>query len=149
MKRTAPLYLLIVSIVGLGIFFMLHAGSQLPAPVSPVPIKPVAAASSHPVNVGGSSVATVGKLGGSALAARFTGMKWHESLQLGALMNTRGLMELIALNIGYDMGILSQRIFTMLVIMALVITIMTGPLVTFFEKARQVSRAKLDDAQPA
>jgi len=50
------------------------------------------------------------------------------------LMNTRGLMELIALNIGYDMGILSQRIFTMLVIMALVTTVMTGPLVTFLEK---------------
>jgi Kef-type K+ transport system membrane component KefB len=59
-------------------------------------------------------------------------MEWPESLQLGALMNTRGLMELIALSIGYDMGILSQRIFTMLVIMALVTTIMTGPLVTIF-----------------
>jgi Kef-type K+ transport system membrane component KefB len=83
------------------------------------------------------AVATVGKLGGSALAARLTGMKWPESLQLGALMNTRGLMELIALNIGFDMGILSQRIFTMLVIMALVTTVMTGPLVTLFGKARQ------------
>jgi Kef-type K+ transport system membrane component KefB len=80
------------------------------------------------------AVATAGKLGGSALAARLTGMKWRESLQLGALMNTRGLMELIALNIGYDMGILSQRIFTMLVIMALITTVMTGPLMTFFGK---------------
>jgi Kef-type K+ transport system membrane component KefB len=87
------------------------------------------------------AVATAGKLGGSALAARLTGMKWRDSLQLGALMNTRGLMELIALNIGYDMGILSQRIFTMLVIMALVTTVMTGPLVTFFAKARHVRRA--------
>ena len=59
-------------------------------------------------------------------------MEWRQSLQLGALMNTRGLMELIALNIGYDMGILSQRIFTMLVIMALVTTVMTRPLLTFF-----------------
>ena len=84
-------------------------------------------------------VATAGKLGGSALAARLTGMKWRESLQLGALMNTRGLMELIALNIGYDMGILSQRIFTMLVIMALVTTIMTGPLVAGFGKAQRMS----------
>jgi Kef-type K+ transport system membrane component KefB len=83
------------------------------------------------------AVATCGKLGGSAVAARLTGMKWRESLQLGALMNTRGLMELIALNIGYDMGILSQRIFTMLVIMALVTTIMTGPLVTFFGKIQR------------
>jgi len=83
------------------------------------------------------AVATVGKLGGSALAARLTGMKWRESLQLGALMNTRGLMELIALNIGYDMGILSQHIFTMLVIMALVTTVMTGPLLTFFGKEQR------------
>ena len=87
------------------------------------------------------SVATAGKLGGSALASRLTGMKWRESLQLGALMNTRGLMELIALNIGYDMGILSQRIFTMLVIMALVTTIMTGPLVTFFGKGERYLQA--------
>jgi Kef-type K+ transport system membrane component KefB len=77
-------------------------------------------------------VATVGKLGGSALTARFTGMSWSDSLQLGALMNTRGLMELIALNIGYEMGILSPRIFTMLVIMALATTLLTGPLLTLF-----------------
>jgi Kef-type K+ transport system membrane component KefB len=82
-------------------------------------------------------VATIGKLGGSAIAARLTGMKWRESLQLGALMNTRGLMELIALNIGYDMGILSQRIFTMLVIMALVTTIMTGPLLVLLARRRE------------
>ena len=86
-------------------------------------------------------VATLGKLGGSALAARLTGMKWRESLQLGALMNTRGLMELIALNIGYDMGILSQRIFTMLVIMALVTTVMTGPLFTLFGAKRAVPKS--------
>ena len=85
-------------------------------------------------------VATAGKLGRSALAARLTGMDWWESLQLGALMNTRGLMELIALNIGYDMGILSQRIFTMLVIMALVTTVMTGPLVAFFGRKRRIRR---------
>jgi Kef-type K+ transport system membrane component KefB len=74
------------------------------------------------------AVATLGKLGGSTAAARFTGMSWLESLQLGALMNTRGLMELIALNIGYDLGILSARIFTMLVIMAVLTTMLTGPL---------------------
>jgi Kef-type K+ transport system membrane component KefB len=78
------------------------------------------------------AVATVGKLGGSAIAARWSGMSWSESLQLGALMNTRGLMELIALNIGYDLGILSPRIFTMLVIMALATTMLTGPLLTLF-----------------
>jgi len=88
-------------------------------------------------------VATAGKLGGSAVAARFTGLPWRESLQLGALMNTRGLMELIALNIGYDMGILSQRIFTMLVIMALVTTITTGPLLSLLA-IRQEEEQPLD-----
>lgn len=81
-------------------------------------------------------VATTGKLGGSALTARFTGMNWRDSLQLGALMNTRGLMELIVLNIGYDLGILSPRIFAMLVIMALVTTAMTGPLLTLFGRIK-------------
>lgn len=80
------------------------------------------------------AVATVGKLGGSAVAARLTGMGWSDALQLGALMNTRGLMELIALNIGYDLGILSPRIFTMLVVMALATTLLTGPLLTLFRE---------------
>jgi len=80
-------------------------------------------------------LASVGKLGASAVAARWTGMAWREALQLGALMNTRGLMELIALNIGYDLGILSPRIFTMLVIMALVTTFMTGPLLNLLQAA--------------
>ena len=78
------------------------------------------------------AVATIGKLGGSSLAARLTGMRWRESFQLGALMNTRGLMELIALNLGYELHILSQRVFSMLVLMALVTTVMTGPLLTLF-----------------
>lgn len=89
-------------------------------------------------------LATLGKLGATAVAARFTGMGWRESLQLGALMNTRGLMELIALNIGYDLGILSPRIFTLLVIMALVTTFMTGPLLTCL---RSPSRPRLGVAQ--
>jgi Kef-type K+ transport system membrane component KefB len=82
------------------------------------------------------AVASLGKLGGSAAAARFAGMPWVESLKLGALMNTRGLMELIALNIGYDMGILSARIFTKLVIMAGLTTMMTGPLLTRFGRQK-------------
>jgi Kef-type K+ transport system membrane component KefB len=86
-------------------------------------------------------VATLGKLGGSAVAAKLTGLDWRESMQLGALMNTRGLMELIALNIGYDMGILSQRIFTMLVIMALVTTIMTGPLLDLLARQRETGNS--------
>jgi Kef-type K+ transport system membrane component KefB len=75
-------------------------------------------------------VATLGKLGGSMLAARWSGMDWHDSFALGALMNTRGLVELIVLNIGFDLGILSPRVFTMMVVMALVTTCMTGPLLT-------------------
>ena len=72
-------------------------------------------------------VAVVGKFFGSALAARFVGQNWRDSLTIGALMNTRGLMELVVLNIGYDLGVLSSEIFTMMVIMALVTTFMTGP----------------------
>jgi Kef-type K+ transport system membrane component KefB len=74
------------------------------------------------------AVAIAGKLGGSALAARWTGMRWSEALSVGALMNTRGLMELIALNIGYDLGILTPQLFAMMVLMALTTTFMTGPL---------------------
>ncbi len=82
------------------------------------------------------ALATLGKVGGSTLAARLTGMEWRESYQLGALMNTRGLMELIALNLGYELHILSQRVFSMLVLMALVTTIMTGPLLNLVARKR-------------
>jgi Kef-type K+ transport system membrane component KefB len=79
------------------------------------------------------SVATVGKLGGTSLVSRMMKMSWRESLKLGALMNTRGLMELIVLNIGYDLGILSLPIFTMLVLMAIITTVMTVPLLNLFD----------------
>lgn len=72
-------------------------------------------------------VAVTGKFLGSTLAAKFVGQNWKDSLTIGALMNTRGLMELVVLNIGYDLGVLSTEIFTMMVIMALVTTFMTGP----------------------
>jgi len=75
-------------------------------------------------------VAIAGKLGGSMFMARWTGMGWRDSFSLGVLMNTRGLVELIVLSIGYDLGILSARIFAMLVLMALVTTFMTGPLLS-------------------
>jgi len=93
-------------------------------------------------------VATLGKLGGSAVTARFTGMSWRDSLQLGALMNTRGLMELIALNIGYDLHILSPRMFTMLVIMALTTTALTGPLLSLFGE-KQPAVNNLPGSAPA
>lgn len=72
-------------------------------------------------------VAVAGKFVGSALAAKFVGQNWRDSLTIGALMNTRGLMELVVLNIGFDLGVLSPEVFTMMVIMALVTTFMTGP----------------------
>lgn len=74
------------------------------------------------------AVAVIGKFLGSALAAKFVGQSWRDSLIIGALMNTRGLMELIVLNIGYDLGVLSDEIFAMLVLMALITTFMTGPI---------------------
>jgi Kef-type K+ transport system membrane component KefB/nucleotide-binding universal stress UspA family protein len=73
-------------------------------------------------------VACLGKFGGSFVAARLTGLPWRESAALGVLMNTRGLMELIVLNLGLDLGILSPTLFTMMVVMALVTTVMTSPL---------------------
>ncbi len=72
-------------------------------------------------------VAVMGKFLGSALAAKFVGQNWHESFTIGALMNTRGLMELIVLNIGLELKVLTPEVFTMMVIMALVTTFMTGP----------------------
>jgi Kef-type K+ transport system membrane component KefB len=84
--------------------------------------------------VGVVAVAVAGKLGGSMLAARWTGMGWRESFSVGALMNTRGLIELIILNLGYDLGILSPKIFAMMVIMALTTTFMTGPLLALAER---------------
>ncbi|MFT3909597.1 MAG: cation:proton antiporter [Ferruginibacter sp.] len=72
-------------------------------------------------------VASIGKFCGSAFAARFVGQTWKDSLSIGALMNTRGLMELIVLNIGYDLGVITPVMFTMMVLMALVTTFMTGP----------------------
>jgi Kef-type K+ transport system membrane component KefB len=71
--------------------------------------------------------AVAGKFGAVTAAAKLHGMPWSESLALGALMNTRGLMELIVLNIGYDLGILSPTMYTMMVIMALTTTCMAGP----------------------
>ena len=77
-------------------------------------------------------VATAGKFGGAALAGRLTGMSWRFAAQLGALMNTRGLMELVVLNVGLDAGLLSPTVFTMMVIMALVTTALTAPLLDLF-----------------
>src|SRR5277367_1984117 len=72
-------------------------------------------------------VATAGKLGGSTLASWLTGMPPREAAGLGILMNTRGLMELVILDIGLDIGVISPALFSMMVMMALVTTFMTTP----------------------
>lgn len=79
-------------------------------------------------------LASVGKIGGSSIAARLTGLNWRDATSLGFLMNTRGLVELVVLNIGLDLGILSPRLFTILVLMALVTTLMTVPALRLLKK---------------
>jgi Kef-type K+ transport system membrane component KefB len=79
-------------------------------------------------------VATAGKFGGTAAAARLTGLNWRDSCALGILMNTRGLVELIVLNIGLDLGVISPTLFTMLVMMALVTTFMTTPILALITR---------------
>ncbi len=74
------------------------------------------------------ALATLGKFGGAYLAARFAGMSHRESKVLGVMMNTRALMELIVINVGYDLGVISQQMFTILVIMAIFSTVITSPL---------------------
>jgi Kef-type K+ transport system membrane component KefB len=78
--------------------------------------------------------ATIGKFGGTFVAARLNGMSWRQSAVLGTLMNTRGLMELIVLNIGLDLKVISPKLFAMMVIMAVVTTMMTGPVLGWLEK---------------
>lgn len=72
-------------------------------------------------------VATLGKFGGTLLAARITGLNWRDGTALGVLMNTRGLMELIVLNIGLSIGVISPELFAMMVLMALATTLATSP----------------------
>jgi Kef-type K+ transport system membrane component KefB len=83
------------------------------------------------------AVATIGKFGGATLAGRLTGMRWREAATIGALMNTRGLMELIVLNVGLDLGVVSPTLFAMMVIMAVVTTIATVPILDWLRAAPQ------------
>ena len=80
-------------------------------------------------------VAIAGKLGGTSVAARAAGMSWRDALSLGALMNTRGLMELVILNVGLDVGVLSPPLFAMMVVMAFVTTALTTPLLDWLAPA--------------
>jgi len=73
------------------------------------------------------AAATAGKFGGTLVAARLSGLGWRKSAALGTLMNTRGLMELIALNLGLDLGVITPTVFTMMVLMALITTFSATP----------------------
>jgi Kef-type K+ transport system membrane component KefB len=88
------------------------------------------------------AVACVGKFGGTLAAARLTGLGWAAAASLGVLMNTRGLMELIVLNVGLDLGLISPTLFAMMVLMAVVTTVATTPLLAALER-----RAALTDAE--
>lgn len=91
------------------------------------------------------AVAVIGKFGAASIAARVTGNTWRDSLTIGALMNTRGLMELVVLNIGYDLGVLNAELFAIMVLMALFSTFMTGPALDLIER---IFRNPIADAAP-
>nr|AUN35623.1 Na+/H+-exchanging protein [uncultured bacterium] len=95
-------------------------------------------------------IASAGKFLGSAMAAKFVGQTWKDSLTIGALMNTRGLMELVVLNIGYDLGVITPVMFTMMVIMALVTTFMTGPVLNLINSIFKKEEVPIENtiAQP-
>jgi Kef-type K+ transport system membrane component KefB len=82
------------------------------------------------------ALAIIGKLFGALASARINGMSWREATAVGVLMNTRGLVELVILNIGLDLGILSQTLFSIMVLMALVTTFMTSPLLSWIYPER-------------
>lgn len=88
------------------------------------------------------AVAAIGKIAGGAAGARLAGYGWRDSLATGALMNARGLMELIVIKVGYDAGLIGAELFTMLLVMALVTTAMTGPLMTLIAGRAKVARAE-------
>lgn len=82
-------------------------------------------------------VATIGKAGGTIVGARASGLSWREAASLGALMNTRGLMELVILNLGLEIGIVTRPLFTMMVLMALATTALTAPALTWLRSGRR------------
>ncbi|MGA9246331.1 MAG: cation:proton antiporter [Silvibacterium sp.] len=87
-------------------------------------------------------VAIVGKMGGAIIGARWTGVSWRDSFALGALLNTRGLVELIVLNIAYSAHVFSPALFTMLVIMALLTTMMTTPMLNLLRVGQQSTKSR-------
>jgi Kef-type K+ transport system membrane component KefB len=84
-------------------------------------------------------VAILSKFTGSAFAAKIAGLSSNKSIKIGILLNTKGLMELVVLSIGRDMGIINTQIFTIMVVMTMITTCMTGPLLSLVEKKGKVS----------
>jgi Kef-type K+ transport system membrane component KefB len=96
------------------------------------------------------AVASIGKFGGSFVAARLTGLGWRDASTLGVLMNTRGLAELIVLNIGLELRVINPRMFAMLVVMSLVTTLATTPLIRLIRGKEAVAlETEPGVAQPA
>lgn len=94
-------------------------------------------------------VACLGKFGGSAIAARACGMGWREASGIGILMNTRGLMELVILTIGLQMGVLTDAVFAMMVLMALVTTALTTPVLHMVYPPRLLETSAVDEGTAA
>jgi Kef-type K+ transport system membrane component KefB len=84
-------------------------------------------------------VAVGGKIIGGSVGARLAGEPWRPALAVGSLMNARGLMELIVMKVGLDAGLIGKPLFTMLLVMAIVTTVMTGPLLNLFSPHRHDS----------
>ena len=95
------------------------------------------------------AVAVLAKWGGAMAAARFVGFNFRESAVLGALMNTRGLTELIVLNIGLELKVITPQLFTMLVLMALVTTLMTGPALMFLDRRNRLGSEPGEELEQA
>jgi Kef-type K+ transport system membrane component KefB len=104
------------------------------------------------------ALACLGKIGGAVAAARARRVGWHDALSIGALMNTRGLIELVVLTIGFERGVLDRRLFTVMVLMAIATTLLTGPLLSLIQRAapaadadpvRRTQPAARRGAQPA
>jgi Kef-type K+ transport system membrane component KefB len=93
-------------------------------------------------------VACLGKFGGTFLASRLTGLSWRQAAALGVLLNTRGLMELIVLNVGLEQGVISETLFTMLVVMAVLTTVATTPVLDALGGASSLQTQRLGAVSP-
>ncbi len=93
-------------------------------------------------------VAVLGKFGGATISARLTGIRWREAGAIGILMNTRGLVELVALNIGLDIGVIPPSLFSLMVVMALVTTFMTTPLLEWIYPATERGGQPVSETLP-